>query len=112
MARIGRSVAAVLGLLAFWCISPGNVEACEPYTILQDPDGFHLAHGLRWAASAIVVEEIENAETPGRPNAVILWIRETIVGDGSIGRLRIDQDDGCDGFWYRKGDAGDRGDRA
>ena len=39
MARIGRSVAAVLGLLAFWCISPGNVEACEPYTILQDPAG-------------------------------------------------------------------------
>jgi hypothetical protein len=105
MARIGRSVAVVLGLLAFWTVSPSNVEACEPYTHLQEPDGFHLARGLRWAASAVVVEEIENPEIPDRPDAVILRIRETIVGDGSIGRLRIDQDDGCDGFWYRKGDA-------
>jgi hypothetical protein len=105
MARIGRSVAAAVVSLTIWYIAPGNVEACEPYTVLQDPDGFHLARGLRWAASAVVVEEIENPDIPDRPDAVILRIRETIVGDGSIGRLRIDQDDGCDGFWYRKGDA-------
>lgn len=104
MACIGRSVAAAVVWLAIWCIAPGNVEACEPYTVLQDPDGFHLARGLRWAASAVVVEEIENPDIPDRPDAVILRIRETIVGDGSIGRLRIDQDGGCDGFWYQKGD--------
>ena len=104
MSRIGRYVATLIGLLAISVGSPDPVRACEPYTILQEPDGFRLAHGLRWAASAVVVGEIKNPEIAGRPDAVILRIHETIVGDGSIERLRINQDNGCDGFWYQKGD--------
>ena len=104
MGRTGRHVLALIALLAIWGGLPTAAYGCLPYTHLQDPDGFHLARGLRWAASGVVVEEIENPEIPNRPNAMILRIRETIVGDRSIGRLRIDQDDGCDGFWYRMGD--------
>lgn len=104
MGRIGRCVLALIALLAISGGSPSAVYACLPYTILQEPDGFHLAQGLSWAASAVVVEEIENPEFANRPNAVILRIGETIVGERSIEKLRIDQDDGCDGFWYRKGD--------
>jgi hypothetical protein len=89
--------------MAFCLFAPAPVAACEPYTWGSDPDGFKLADGLRRAGAGVVLQEIPNPELPGRPLAVVLRIDESISGV-SITRLRIEQDAGCEGFWYRTGD--------
>jgi hypothetical protein len=95
---------AVVGALALLAIlGPSDVAACQPYT-LSGPDAFGLRNGVQWAAAGVVSREIENRELPGRPLAVVLTITKSIEGDASIHALRIDQDAGCDGFWYRLGD--------
>jgi hypothetical protein len=78
--------------------------ACEPYTWADDQDGYRLAHGVQWAFEGDVVEDVPNADTPNRPLAVMLKVRYTFVGDVSLASLRIEQDAGCDGFWYEPGD--------
>lgn len=101
---IGRRIIIVLAAGVFALSAPASALACLPYTHNGDQDGFKLADGVRWAFVADVVDEVQNPEVPGRPQALVLEVREVLVGDVSLTRLRIEQDDGCDGFWYRKGD--------
>lgn len=91
------TVAAVL-------IQPVAVMACAPYTSVGDPDEFGLSRGVIWAFAGQVVEELPNPEVPDKPNAVVIEVREVIAGSLSQPRLRVEQDQGCDGFWYRTGD--------
>jgi hypothetical protein len=102
--RTRRRVVIALALATLAGAMPGSAVACAPYTILGEPDGYGLTLGLRWAGVGVVTDEIENAELPLHPLAMVLAITETLAGDSSIRRLRIDQDSGCDGFWYREGD--------
>jgi hypothetical protein len=71
---------------------------------MGDPDEFGLSRGAMWAFVGHVVEELPNPELPDQPLAVVIEVRETMVGDPSQRRLRIEQDQGCDGFWYQTGD--------
>jgi hypothetical protein len=78
--------------------------ACEPYTLAEDQDGYRLSNGVQWAFAGDVVEDVLNADSPTRPLAVVLKVTDTFVGDVSQSSLRIEQDNGCDGFWYEPGD--------
>ena len=106
---IGRRIVAVivLGSLAVSAVlmKPSATMACAPYTSMGDPDEFKLSRGVIWALAGQVVEEVPNPELPDKPNAVVIEVRETIVGGLSQRRLRIEQDSGCDGFWYQTGDS-------
>lgn len=101
---IRRRIALVLAAGICALSAPAAALACLPYTHHGQPDGFKLADGVRWAFVADVIDEVANPDVPHRPHAMMLEVRETIAGDVSVTRLRIEQDDGCDGFWYRKGD--------
>ena len=101
---IQRRIAFFLAAAAIALAAPAASLACEPYTFGDDQDQFRLSHGVQWAFAGDVVEEVPNPEVPDRPLAVILEVRDAFVGDVSMPRLRIEQDDGCDGFWYQKGD--------
>ena len=105
---IGRRIAGVIVVASLAVPAalglPAAATACAPYTHMGDEDGFGLARGVIWAFAGHVVEEVPNPEVPGRPNAVVIEVGETIVGSLSQGRLRIEQDQGCDGFWYQTGD--------
>jgi hypothetical protein len=83
---------------------PTPVLACEPYTLSENEDPFALAKGIQWAFAGEVVEEVPNPDIPDRPQAIVIGANELIVGSGDLAKLRIEQDDGCDGFWYRKGE--------
>jgi hypothetical protein len=100
LTRIAFATCAAIVVLAV----PATALACTPYTFSDEEDGFRLSNGIRWAFTGVVAEEISNAELPGRPRAVALDIEETIAGSVSLARLWIEQDTGCDGFWYRKGE--------
>jgi hypothetical protein len=101
---IQRRLVTLLGAIAFALVTAAPALACEPYTWAEDQDGYRLSHGVQWAFSGVVVEEEPNPEVPDRPSAVVLEVDETFVGDVSQSRLRIEQDAGCDGFWYQTGD--------
>ena len=101
---IRRRVALVFAVGVCALMAPAAALACLPYTHHGEPDGFKLAGGVRWAFVADVIDEVEDPDVPDRPHAMVLEVRESIAGDVSVTRLRIEQDDGCDGFWYRKGD--------
>jgi hypothetical protein len=101
---IGRRIIIVLAAGVFALSAPASALACLPYTHHGDEDGFKLADGVRWAFVADVIDDVQNPEVPDRPQAMVLRVRELLAGDVSLTRLRIEQDDGCDGFWYRKGD--------
>ena len=97
---IPRRIAIFLATAAVALAAPAAAFACEPYTFGDDQDQFRLSQGVQWAFAADVVEEVPNPEVPDRPMAVILEVRDAFVGDVSMPGLRIEQDDGCDGFWY------------
>ena len=101
---IQRRIVAVLASVAFALVTAAPALACEPYTWADDQDGYRLSDGVQWAFSGQVVEEVPNRELPDRPNAVVIEVGETFVGDVTQSSLRIEQDDGCDGFWYQTGD--------
>ena len=101
---IQRRIAIFLATAAVALAAPAASFACEPYTFEADQDQFRLSQGVQWAFAADVVEEVPNPEVPDRPMAVILEVRDAFVGDVSMPGLRIEQDDGCDGFWYQAGD--------
>ena len=101
---IGRRIIIVLAVGVVALAAPASALACLPYTHNGDEDGFRLADGVRWAFVADVIDEVQNPEVPDRLQAMVLEIREVLAGDVSLTRLRIEQDHGCDGFWYRKGD--------
>ena len=106
---IGRRIAGVI-VVASLAVSaalgvPAAALACAPYTHMGDDDGFGLSRGVVWAFAGQVVEEVSNPEVPGRANAAVIEVRETIIGSLSQRRLRIEQDQGCDGFWYQAGDS-------
>lgn len=93
-------VAAALLFVAL----PTPVLACEPYTLSENEDPFALEEGIQWAFAGEVVEEVPNPDIPDRPQAIFIRADEVIAGSGELGQLRIEQDAGCDGFWYRKGE--------
>ena len=100
MRRTGPGVAALLGWLVLSVGAPLGATACTPYEM---PD--LLAHGIAWAAAAVVTDQVENHAYPDLPPlAVVLTIQETIVGDATVRQLRIEPTDGCHPFWYRPGD--------
>jgi hypothetical protein len=101
---IQRPLLILLAAVAFALVTAAPTLACEPYTWADDQDGYRLSHGVQWAFSGEVVEEVPNPEVPDRPTAVVLEVSETFVGDVPQSSLRIEQDDGCDGFWYQTGD--------
>jgi hypothetical protein len=100
LTRVVFALCAAMALLAV----PSAALACAPYTFSDEEDGFRLSNGIQWAFAGVVAEEIPNAELPDQPRAVALDVEETIAGSVNLGRLWIEQDMGCDGFWYRKGD--------
>jgi hypothetical protein len=101
---IQRRLLILLAAAAFVLVTAAPTLACEPYTWADDQDGYRLSHGVQWAFSGEVVEEVPNPEVPDRPTAFILEVRDAFVGDMPMSSLRIEQDDGCDGFWYQVGD--------
>jgi hypothetical protein len=101
---IPRRLVIPLAAIAVALAAAVPAFACEPYTWAEDQDGYRLAHGVQWAFAGDVVEDVPNADTPNRPLAVVLKVRDTFVGDVSLSSLRIEQDAGCDGFWYEPGD--------
>ena len=96
----GSLIAVALRVVAL----PTPVLACEPYTLMDNEDPFALAVGIQWAFAGEVVEEVLNPEIPDRPQAVVIRVVEDIMASGDLGQLRIEQDAGCDGFWYRMGE--------
>jgi hypothetical protein len=94
---LGAMTLAVAALLG----SAVAAAACEPFTF--DDTGFGLERGIQWAFTGSVVREEPNEET-GRPNAVVIRVDKVLAGRHASRELRIQQDDGCDGFWYRLGD--------
>jgi hypothetical protein len=96
---LGLAAAALL-----FVALPGPVLACEPYTLSENEDPFALAEGIQWAFAGVVVEEVPNPDIPDSPQAIVIGTDDVIVGSGDLGKLRIEQDAGCDGFWYRKGE--------
>ncbi len=103
MSSVRRGVIAIGFAIALLAI-PGTAYACEPYTFGDEEDWFRLSDGLQWSFAGVVTDEISNPEIPDRPQAVDLRIDETLIGRVSLARLRVVQDAGCDGFWYRQGD--------
>jgi hypothetical protein len=101
---IQRRLVTLPAAIAFALMTAAPTLACEPYTWAEDQDEYRLPHGVQWAFSGEVVEEEPNPEVPDRPSAVVLEVGETFVGDVSQSSLRIEQDAGCDGFWYQTGD--------
>jgi hypothetical protein len=87
----------VLAVLA----APSSVAACEAYTF--DDDQFGLERGVQWAFEGHVLTADLNAET-GQPTSVTIRVDSTLRGDPAQPDMTILQDNGCDGFWYRKGD--------
>lgn len=106
--HIGRRIAGVIVAatvaVSAALVAPTAAIACAPYTHVGDKDGFGLSRGVVWAFAGQVVEEMPNPELPDQPLAVVIEVRETIAGNRSQRRLRIEQDQGCDGFWYQTGD--------
>jgi hypothetical protein len=103
MSIVRRATLAVtLGLIAL--AFPATALACELYTFSDEDDWFQLSDGVQWAFVGDVVEEMTTSEIPDQPVAVVLSVRERIAGSVALRRLRIEQDPGCDPFWYRKGD--------
>jgi hypothetical protein len=81
--------------------APAAAVACETYVI---DDSFGLEDGVQWAFAGHVESSIPNPEIQNRPQAVILAVDRTLVGSADLRELRVNQDDGCDGFWYGPGD--------
>lgn len=101
---IRRRIAVSVAACAFALAAPAASLACEPYTHADDEDWANLSDGVQWAFVGTVVDEVANPELPNHPQAMVIQVGETIAGGALLSRLRIEQDDGCDGFWYRKGD--------
>lgn len=87
---------AVVALLA----SASAVMACETYTF--DNTAFRLENGIAWAFRGHVVREVIGEIGP---TTVVIAVDRTLMGDASGRELSINQDAGCDGFWYHTGDS-------
>jgi hypothetical protein len=103
MRRLHRSL--VVALIALIATAPAAL-ACETYTFGNNDLG--LDRGVAWAFEGTVASEEANPDTDvvvaDRPLAVTIRVDRAIVGHAAVSELRIEQDPGCDGFWYRLGD--------